>query len=140
MPGHDKPSFTRMDEASRSAIEDAVTQSAWRHLQSPDAAAALDCYLPDALVASNGSLYPSFERFAEDARQFYATLAHVDLAVWDDMHVQVLTRDVAVLTATVRWSSSDTAGTRTDLQGVWTAVYVQHGGEWKICMRHESFR
>ena len=121
------------------AIEAAVKQAAWQHLKSKDAAAALGCYEVDAIVASNGSLYGSFERFAEDTRAFYDTLARIELAVWDDMHVQILSSDAAVLTATVRWSSTDTAGVRMDLKGVWTAVYVRRDRQWKICARHESF-
>ncbi len=128
-----------LDQAQCAAIEEAVKQSARQHLEAKNAAAALDCYLPGAFVASDGSLYSSLDQFAEDARQFYDTLAQVHLAVWDEMHVQVVSSDVAVLTATVRWSSTDVGGVRTDLKGVWTAVYVERGGRWRICTRHESF-
>lgn len=128
-----------IDPERRAAIEEAVKQAAWDHLLAKDAAEALGHYEPDAIVASNASLYPSFEGFATDAREFYRTLQKVDLAVWDETHVQVLDEDAAVLTATVRWSSTDTAGVRLDLKGVWTAVYVQRDGRWSICTRHESF-
>jgi uncharacterized protein (TIGR02246 family) len=121
------------------ALEEAVKQAAWDHLLAKDAAEALGHYEPDAIVASNASLYPSLEEFAADAREFYRTLRQVDLAVWDEMHVQALSDDAAVLTATVRWSSTDTEGVRLDLKGVWTAVYVQRDGRWSICARHESF-
>lgn len=123
----------------RRAIEEAVKQAAWQHLRSEDAKSALGWYLPDAIVASQGALYPSFEHFAEDTRDFYADLQQVDLAVWDEIHVQVLGEDAAVLTATVRWSSTDNAGVRTDLKGVWTAVFVRTADCWRICARHESF-
>jgi len=131
--------LTDLDQSQWAAIEEAVKQSAWQHLKAENAAAALDCYMPGALVASDGSLYSSFEHFANDARQFYDNLGQVDLAVWDEMHVQVVASDVAVLTATVRWSSTDVVGVRTDLKGVWTAVYVERGGRWRISTRHESF-
>ncbi len=121
------------------AIEEAVKQAAWQHLKSENAASALSWYEPDAIVASQGSLYPNFDRFAEDTREFYAALRQVELAVWDEMHVQVLSGAAAVLTATVRWSSTDRAGERTDLKGVWTAVFVHSEGCWKIRARHESF-
>ncbi len=130
---------SQLDGAQRAAVEEAVKQAAWQHLTAQNAASALSHYEPDAVVASDGRLYPSFELFARDARDFYDTLQQVDLAVWDEMHVQVLTRDIAVLTAKVRWSSIDTSGVRLDLTGVWTAVYVQHDGRWKIRTRHESF-
>jgi ketosteroid isomerase-like protein len=99
----------------------------------------LSWYEPDAIVASDGSLYSSFDRFAGDVREFYSTLQKVDLATWDEMHVQVLRVDAAVLTATVRWSSTDSVGMRLDLKGVWTAVFVRRADGWKISARHESF-
>jgi uncharacterized protein (TIGR02246 family) len=123
----------------RAAIEQAVKQAAWDHLLAPDADAALGHYEPDALVASAGLLYRSFDTFAEQAREFYRTLKEIREAAWDEIYVEVLSHRVAVLTATVRWSSTDTAGVQTDLQGVWTAVYVQRDGRWKIRYRHESF-
>ena len=120
-------------------IEEAVKQAAWRHLRSEDADSALSCYEPDAIVASHGSLYPSFDSFADDTRAFYADLRQIDLAEWDEMRVQVLNEDAAVLTATVRWSSVNKAGARLELKGVWTAVFVQNAGRWRIRTRHESF-
>ena len=128
-----------IDPERRAAVEEAVKQAAWDHLLAKDAAQALNHYEPDAIIASNASLYPSLEGFAADAREFYDTLRQVDLAVWDEMHVQVLSEDAAVLTATVRWSSTDTAGVRLDLKGVWPAVYMLRNGRWRICTRHESF-
>lgn len=127
------------DENQRAAIEEAVKRAAWQHLRSKDAVSALSWYEPDAIVASDGSLYPSFDRFAQDAREFYATLKQVHVAVWDEMHVQVLGRDVAVLTATVRWSSTDKVDERIDLEGVWSAVFVRREKGWRVCARHESF-
>jgi uncharacterized protein (TIGR02246 family) len=139
MKERDIKTSSETDTKQRMAVEEAVKQAAWQHLKSEDAASALSWYEPDAIVASHGSLYPSFDRFAEDTRAFYGNLRHVHLAVWDDMYVQVLSADAAVLTATVRWSSTDNAGVRTDLKGVWTAVFVQNAGCWRIRARHESF-
>jgi len=139
MTDRDPARPSQLDGAHRAAIEEAVKQAAWQHLTAENAAAALSHYEPDAVVASDGRLYPSFELFAADARDFFDTLHQVDLAEWDEMHVQVLSRDIAVLTAKVRWSSTDTEGVRLDLTGVWTAVYVEHDGRWLIRTRHESF-
>ena len=129
----------QLDSTQRAAIEKAVKQAAWEHLTAENAATALSHYESDAVVASDGRLYPSFELFARDARDFYDTLQQVELAVWDEIHVQVLSRDIAVLTSKVRWSSTDTEGVRLDLTGIWTAVYVEHDGRWLIRTRHESF-
>jgi len=131
--------LVEVSPARRAQIVEAIQDAAWRHLRAPDAATALGFYEPDAVVAGDGRLYESFEAFAEDAREFYGTLREVHLAVWDEMQVEVLGENAAVLTATVRWSSTDTAGVRTDLRGVWTAVWVWGTRGWRISARHESF-
>jgi ketosteroid isomerase-like protein len=123
----------------RAAIEEAIRDAAWQHLRAPDADTALGFYEPNAVVASDGRLYESFEAFAQDAREFYRTLREVHLAAWDEMLVDVLDDNAAVFTATVRWSSTDTAGVRTDLRGVWTAVWVRGASGWRLAARHESF-
>lgn len=139
MTDRNSPTSPDLSPTQRAAIEDAVKQTAWAHLRSRNAAEALSYYEPDAIVASHGVLYPSFERFSQDVTEFYGTLDQVDVAAWDEMHVQVLSERVAVLTATVRWSSTDRSGVDTDLKGVWTAVFVKRDDCWRICTRHESF-
>ena len=91
------------------------------------------------MVASDGRLYESFEAFAEDARAFYETLHEVHVAEWHEPRVQVLSDRAAIFTATVRWASTDTAGLRLDLRGVWTAVWLKRPEGWRIAARHESF-
>jgi len=129
----------KLSPGRRTAIEQAIKKVAWQHLKAPDAETALAFYATDAVVAADGRLYSSFETFAEQARDFYRTLREVHVAAWDEMRVEVLSEYAAVLTATVRWSSTDTADVRTDLAGVWTAVWVRGPGGWRICSRHESF-
>ncbi len=121
------------------AIERAVTDAAWGHLQAPDAETALSYYAPDAVVSSDGRLYESFEAFAQDARAFYETMHEVHVAAWHEPRVQVLSDHAAVFTATVHWVSTDTAGIRLDLRGVWTAVWLRRPEGWHIVARHESF-
>ena len=132
-------SESSVSSAQQAAIEEAITEMAWEHLRSADAETALSYYEPDALVASNGVLYASFEEFARHVREFYRTLREIHVAVWDQMHVDIVSAQLAVLTATFRWSSTDTAGVRTTLRGVWTAVLVQRDGRWRMRTRHESF-
>ena len=125
--------------ARRAAIEQAVKRAAWEHLRAPDAETALGYYDADAVVVCDGRWYESFEAFAEDAREFYRTLRDVHVAAWDRVHVEVLADGAAVFTATVRWESTDTSGVRTELAGVWTAIWVRTASGWRITARHESF-
>lgn len=123
----------------REAIERAVKKMAWEHLRAEDAETALGYYEPDALVASDGRLYPSFEVFAGEIREFYRTLETVHVAEWEEMVVNALGPRLALLTAKVRWSSTDTSGVTTTLYGVWSALLVEREGRWQIRARHESF-
>ena len=139
VPALTPPSGPSISDEQRATIEEAVKQAAWSHLRAGDADTALSYYEPGAVVASNGELYPSFSAFAHHVRTFYRTLREVHLAAWDQMHVDVLSERAAVLTATFRWSSTDTEGVRLDLRGVWTAVSVLRQGRWRVLVRHESF-
>ncbi len=123
----------------RREIEAEVKQAALDHLNAKDAATALNHYTEDALVVSNGFLYPTFQSFSEHVETFYSSLNRINLALWDDMYINVLSPDAALFTATFHWSSTDKAGLKTDLQGVWTALFIRKSGTWKIRVRHESF-
>jgi ketosteroid isomerase-like protein len=125
--------------ARRRTIERAVIDTAWEHLRAPDAGTALSYYAPDAVVASDGRLYESFEAFARDVGAFYDSLHEVHVAEWNEPRVQVLSDHAAVFTANVRWVSTDTDGFRLNLQGVWTAIWLRRPEGWRIAVRHESF-
>lgn len=131
------PADLSADEVAK--IEEGVRTATSNHLHAEDAATALSHYLPDATAVSNGFLYPSFESLSADVEAFYETLAEVNFAAWDQMRIDVLSADAAAVTATFRWSSTDTGGSRTDLQGVWSAVWVHEDQRWRILTRHESF-
>lgn len=119
-------------------IENEVRRAALEHLQARDAATALGGFTEDAALVSNARWYSAIE-WAEQIEEFYRTLREVHAAEWEEMRVDVVTSDAAVVTAMFRWSSTDTSGDTIDLRGVWTALYVRERGEWKIRVRHESF-
>lgn len=120
-------------------IKAEVKQAANEHLNARDAQTALSHFTADVIAVSNTQLFPSFEALAEDVKAYYNILKEVDLAEWDEMHINVVNKDTAVVTAKFRYSFTDTNNERTNLQGVWTAVYVRKYDGWKICVRHESF-
>ena len=128
-----------LSATQRAAIEEEVKRTASDLLNAEDAATALSYYAPGPTVVSNGFLYRSFDSLATELNAFYGSLGEISLAVWDEMTVEVLSANAAVFTGRFRWSSRDTDGVRTDLQGVWTAVFVCDEARWKIRIRHESF-
>lgn len=132
------PDSLRLSESQIAQIKAEVEQAATEHLNAKDAATALSHYTEDAIAVSNDTLYPSFEKLAEDIKAYYNILKEVNLAVWDQMHINVINTDAAVVTAKFRYSFTSTKDEKTDLRGVWTALYVRSSGIWKIRVRHES--
>jgi len=132
------PDSLKLAESQIAQIKAEVKQAAIEHLNAKDAATALSHYTEDAMAVSNDTLYPSFEKLAEDIKAYYDILKEVNLAVWDNMYINVINTDAALVTAKFRYSFTSTNNEKTDLQGVWTALYVRSNGSWKIRVRHES--
>lgn len=125
-------------ERGQSAVEVEVRRAAAVHLQARDAATALRHFTDDVIAVSNDRLF-SHDSLASDVREFYGILKEVNDATWEDEHVRVVNDDAAVFTARFRYAFTDVDGRRTDLRGVWTALFVRQGGSWRIRVRHESF-
>ena len=132
------PDSLKLTESQIAQIKAEVKRAAIEHLNAKDVATALSHYTEDAMAVTNDTLYPSFEKLAEDIKAYYNILKEVNLAVWDDMHISVINTDAALVTAKFRYSFTSTNNEKTDLQGVWTALYVRSNGSWKIRVRHES--
>ena len=119
-------------------IESEIKSTAINHLNSKDAATALSYYTDDVIIACNGYVYDSFEEFTKMIEGFYDALSTIELADYYDMHIDVITTNTAFLTTKFRFRFTDTTGARTDLQGVWSALYVRDANRWKMKIRHES--
>lgn len=120
-------------------IETEVKQAALSHLNAEDAATALSDYTEDATIANNGFLYTSKQEFTEDITAFYGSLERIDFAEWEEIRINVVSKNAATFNAKFRWESIDTSDQKMNLQGVWSALFVREGEYWKIKMRHESF-
>ena len=129
----------KLSGSQAAQIEGEIRQAAIDHLNAKDSATALSHFTDDVIAVSNDTLFPSFEKLAEDVKAYYDILKEVNLAVWDEMHINIINTDAAIVTAKFRYSFTSTNNEKTDLQGVWTALYVRSNGSWKIRVRHESF-
>ncbi len=58
--------------------------------------------------------------------------------IWEESHVDVLSPDAAVMTATYRIPHTTPAGAPHEISGAWTAVFVRRGGRWVIVQEHLS--
>jgi hypothetical protein len=57
---------------------------------------------------------------------------------WTSMHIDVLSRDAAVMTATYRIPHLTPRNMPHVIGGAWTAVFVNRGGRWVIIHEHLS--
>jgi ketosteroid isomerase-like protein len=133
------PRPDKLTETLSDKIRAEVEQAATAHLNAKNATTALSHFTKNAIAVSNTKLFPSFEALSEDVKAYYSILQEVNLAVWDEMHINVINTGTALVTATFRYSFTDVNNEKTDLKGVWTALYVRCEGDWKIHVRHESF-
>lgn len=130
---------TKLTQTQCDQIKVEVKQAAIDHLNAKDATTALSHFTENVIAVSNVKIFPTFEALAEDVKAYYNILKEVNLAVWDKMTIKVISIDAALVTAKFRYSFTDTNNEKTDLQGVWTALYTRQNGDWKIQVRHESF-
>ena len=85
---------------------------------------------PDVLHVSNGSvaridtLLPSLYPVWHGRRAFKMT--------WTMRALRVLGPSAAVATTSVRFVATDTLGVTSTREGVWTLVFAESGGAWKI--------
>ena len=128
----------KLSEKQVAQIKAEIRQAAIDHLNAKDSATALSHYTDDAIAVSNDILYSSFGKLAEDVEDYYKILKEVNLAVWDEMYIHVINANAALVTAKFRYSFTSISNEKTDLQGVWTALYVHSDEGWKIHARHES--
>lgn len=120
-------------------IENEIKQVATAHLNAKDAVTALSNYADNVTAVSNENLFASFEQLSKEIKDFYDVLNEIDLAVWDEMYVKVIDSENALFTGEFRYSFISNDNEKTNLKGVWTALYVRIGGKWKVRVRHESF-
>ncbi len=120
-------------------IENEIRQAALDHLHARTADEALGHFHGDVIAVSNDRLFPSFAALEKDVRAYYDGLKQVDHASFGEMHIRVVDSKTVCITATFRYAFTDVMDEKTDLTGVWTALYVRENETWKIRMRHESF-
>lgn len=93
------------------------------------------------ISASGGQITVSADSVREGIRRFWE-LAGQNMGnarwIWGEVHVDRLSGDAAVLTAT--WTIPHTApdGEAHVLEGAWTAVFRRVAGNWKIVHEHLS--
>lgn len=120
-------------------IEAEVEQAATAHLNAKDTDTALSHYTDKVLAISNTTAFSTREELKVDISKYYKNLKSVNHASWKDVSVHVINEKAATFTARFSYGFTSMDGETTDLQGVWTALFVLDKEVWKIRLRHESF-
>jgi ketosteroid isomerase-like protein len=87
--------------------------------------------------AENGMIFPSFDSMAASARAMEEGVTI--RASLGQHHVTVLDRDVAVMTAIINGTTTDSAGVAKYSAQAWTGVFHRTAAGWKIAASHESY-
>ena len=122
-----------------SKIEAEVKQAATIHLNTKDINTALSHFTDDVFAVSNIKLFPTRETLAADINEYYKNLKKVNYAFWNDIHIHVINEITATFTAKFCYGFTSIDDQITELQGVWTALFINDKGIWRIRLRHESF-
>jgi len=93
---------------------------------------------PDFIWAAGGTIVYGYD-IMEAQRGGFASIAS-QTYTFRTNRVTVMASNAATVTATGRWSQTDTTGVTGPARSfAWTAVWLEQDGEWKIHMVHMSF-
>ena len=94
---------------------------------------------PEFFMAVNGQLaFPNAAAAQEGTRNFARTINHIDLTWGDDLRVDPLTAQLAVVAASWREIQVDKAGHRIEQAGYFTALAEYRDGRWRFRDIHWS--
>lgn len=94
---------------------------------------------PAFFMAVNGQMaFPNGTAAREGTRKFAQTISHIELKWGDDLRVDPLTADLAVVAVSWRETLVDTAGRRVDEAGYFTGTVEYRKGRWLFRNAHWS--
>ena len=141
------PSGEPMTDAERTAIADSLRTmivSAYDLTKPGDAVARMMSLYPatgDVVSASGGRVSMSRDSLEAGIRAFWQFVGQNmrdPKWTWDHMHVDVLARDAAVLTATYRVPHRTPRGEPHTIGGALTVAFQRRDGRWAVVQEHLS--
>jgi len=94
---------------------------------------------PAFFMAVNGQMaFPNGTAAQEGTRKFGQTIRHIELKWGDDVRVDPLTADLAMVAASWREVQIDTAGHQVDEAGYFTGLAEYREGHWRFRDAHWS--
>ena len=113
-------------------------------LKSPDVVKRFEGLYPDSgrvVSASGGQVITSRDTIFQGIRDFWQYVGsnmQNPQWMWDRFHIDVLSRDAAVMTTTYHVPHTTPAGRPHVIGGAWTAVFRRAGDKWVIVQEHLS--
>jgi ketosteroid isomerase-like protein len=136
-----------LTDADRTAIADSLRTmivSAYDLTKPGDAVARMMSLYPptgNVVSASGGRLTVSRDSLEAGIRAFWQYVGQNmrdPKWTWDDMHVDVLARDAAVVTATYHVPHRTPRGEPHTIGGALTVAFQRRGGRWAVVQEHLS--
>ena len=138
---------TPLSTVERAAVADTLRSmivSAYDLTKEGDAVARMMSLYPDTghiVSASGGRVSISRDSLEAGIRAFWQYVGRNmrdPIWMWDSMHVDVLARDAAVVTATYRVPHLTPGGARHTIAGAVTAAFQRRDGRWAVVHEHLS--
>lgn len=85
----------------------------------------------------SGTVMESWEQHKRQGADFFASQREIEYKI-DNMTVDVLSGDAAVLYGKYTMTATDTAGITINAKPAWTYVFTKENGKWKIIHFHVS--
>jgi hypothetical protein len=94
---------------------------------------------PDFFMASEGAMaFPTSQAAQQGTEAFAKTINHMQLLWGDDLRIDPLTPDLAVVGTSWHEIRVDTQNKTADESGYFTAVVEKHNGQWQFRDAHWS--
>jgi uncharacterized protein (TIGR02246 family) len=126
--------------AERAAIVDVISQQtalAFDALNQLDSERGYCLFAKEAKGAVSGNLILSFDTHKQKAKAWFRSLREASYVI-EQMHIDVLTRDVALVLGRYHFTGTDQAGKTNKATCAWSWVFHRRNGEWKIVHAHVS--
>jgi uncharacterized protein (TIGR02246 family) len=129
-----------LTDAQRAAIVNEIKQlttAAFEAANQLDHERVYSYFSPKTTGAANGKVFESWEAEKQQNRAALASLREAKNVI-EEMQVDVLTPNVAVLVGRYHFTATDTAGNAMTTTPAWTWVFARQNGEWRIVHVHVS--
>lgn len=129
-----------LDEEQKAEITETVkqlTKEAFEAGSSNDLERMFSYFSNNTITLEHGEIDYSWEEHKKAAREMMANIAEAKFTI-DEMAVDVLSPDVAILYGKYHFSMTDKSGNTLKGNQAWTWVFYQEEGGWKIRHVHVS--